>query len=340
MPESKPESMFESVSESTAGKAATSDVAIPDQAGPVPVAVVEGAVVAEAGPAPGRPRSLWSDAWHDLRRKPSFVISALIILLLLVMAAFPSLFTSGDPRAGDLSNFYLRDPQLTHFFSPEWLGYNQQGQSVYARMIYGTRASIIIGISVTALVFVFGSLVGMLAGYFGGVLDALLSRLTDVFMGIPFLLGTMVILVSFETRTEWTVTFALAFLGWTTIARVMRGSVISVKQSDYVAAARSLGAGTWRILLRHILPNAVAPVIVVATIALGGYITAEAILSYLGIGLSEPAISWGGDINRAQDQIRVAEHILLFPSILLSITILSFLMLGDAVRDALDPKLR
>ncbi|TDC68764.1 ABC transporter permease [Streptomyces hainanensis] len=313
---------------------------IPDQAGPLPVAVVEGPTVAEAGPPPGKARSLWSDAWNDLRRKPTFVISAVIILVLLVMAAFPSLFTGTSPRAADLTNNYLRDPQLGHFFRGDWLGYNQQGQSVYARMIYGTRASIIIGLSVTAIVFVLGSLVGMVAGYFGGPLDTLLSRVTDIFMGIPFLLGTMVILVSFDVRTEWTVTAALAFLGWTTIARVMRGSVISVKQSDYVAAARSLGASTQRILLRHILPNAIAPVIVVAMIALGGYITSEAVLSYLGIGLSEPAISWGGDINRAQQQIRVAEHILLFPSILLSITILSFLMLGDAVRDALDPKLR
>ncbi|MDT0342491.1 ABC transporter permease [Streptomyces litchfieldiae] len=308
--------------------------AIPTVAGPATVAVVE------AGPAPGKPRSLWSDAWHDLRRKPSFLISAAIILLLLVMAAFPGWFTSASPRAADLGAHYLKEPELTHFFSPEWLGYNQQGQSIYARMIYGTRASIIIGVLVTAIVAVFGGLIGMLAGYFGGWLDAILSRVVDVFMGIPFLLGAMVILISFDTRTEMTVTLALAFLGWTTIARVMRGSVISVKQSDYVAAARSLGAGTWRILLRHILPNAIAPVIVVAMVALGGYITAEAVLSFLGLGLTEPAISWGGDINRAQDQIRVAEHVLLYPSILLSITILSFLMLGDAVRDALDPKLR
>nr|WP_226961753.1 MULTISPECIES: ABC transporter permease [Streptomyces] len=296
--------------------------------------------MAESGPVPGKPRSLWSDAWHDLVRKPSFLIPAFVILVLLVMAAWPGLFTSVGPRSADLSNRFLQKPQLTHFFQPEWLGYNQQGQSIWARMVYGTRASIIIGISVTVLVLLFGGLVGMIAGYFGGWVDAVLSRITDTFMGIPFLLGAMVVLVSFETRTTWTVTLALAFLGWTTIARVMRGSVISIKQSDYVVAARSLGAGTWRILLRHVLPNAAAPVIVVAMIALGGYITAEAVLSFLGIGLSDPAISWGGDINRAQDRIRVAPHILLYPSILLSITILSFLMLGDAVRDALDPKLR
>ncbi|RBM11835.1 ABC transporter permease [Streptomyces sp. PT12] len=308
--------------------------AVPTAGAPAAVAVVE------SGPAPGRARSLWSDAWRDLRRKPTFVIPAFVIAILLVMAAFPGWFTSVSPREADLANNFLREPELTHFFSPEWLGYNQQGQSIYARMIYGTRASIVIGISVTALVLVFGSLVGMLAGYFGGWIDALLSRVIDIFLGIPFLLGAMVVLVSFDTRTELTVILALAFLGWTTIARVMRGSVISIKQSDYVVAARSLGAGTWRILLRHVLPNAAAPVIVVAMIALGGYITAEAVLSFLGIGLTEPAISWGGDINRAGGQIRTASFLLLYPSLLLGITILSFLMLGDAVRDALDPKLR
>lgn len=329
MPETEATNLSKAV---RASEAPRSDVAVTEDGQPAPMA--------ESGPVPGKPRSLWSDAWHDLRRKPSFLISAGIIVVLLVMAGWPGLFTNVSPRAANLDQYYLQKPQLTHFFQPEWLGYNQQGQSIYARMIYGTRASIVIGVSVTALVLVFGSLVGMLAGYFGGWLDALLSRITDTFMGIPFLLGGMVILVSFDTRTTWTVTLALAFLGWTTIARVMRGSVIAIKQSDYVMAARSLGAGTGRILLRHVLPNAAAPVIVVAMIALGGYITAEAVLSFLGIGLSDPAISWGGDINRAQKQIRIAPHILLYPSILLSITILSFLMLGDAVRDALDPKLR
>ncbi|MFJ6568309.1 ABC transporter permease [Streptomyces sp. NPDC091292] len=285
-------------------------------------------------------RSLWGDAWVDLRRRPLFVISAVLIFLLLIIAAFPGLFTSADPTVGDLSNHYLGKPELSHFFSPEWLGYDVQGRSVYARVIYGARASIIVGIGVTLLVTFVGGLVGMLAGYFGGIVDSLLSRLIDVFFGVPFLLGSMVVMNSFVERKVWVVVLALAFLGWTQIARVMRGAVITIKQSDYVHAAQALGASTSRILFRHILPNAVAPVIVVATIALGGYISAEATLSYLGLGLSEPAVSWGVDISGGSNQIRVAQHILLFPSIMLSITVLSFIMLGEAVRNALDPKLR
>jgi oligopeptide transport system permease protein len=298
------------------------------------------AVAGVAGPPIEKPRSLWGDAWQDLRRNPYFVVSAVLILLLLVITAFPALFTSADPGYGDLKNHFLQKPELGHLLSPEWLGYDGQGRSVYARLIYGTRASVIVGIVVTLLVTVLGGIVGMIAGYFGGIVDSVLSRLTDIFFGVPFLLGAMVVMNSFAERKVWVVVLALAFLGWTQIARVMRGSVITIKQADYVLAAKALGAGTTRILFKHILPNALAPVIVVATISLGGYISAEATLSYLGLGLSAPTISWGIDISDGANQIRVAQHILIYPSIMLSITVLAFIMLGDAVRNALDPKLR
>ncbi|MGH4034650.1 ABC transporter permease [Actinomycetota bacterium Odt1-20B] len=293
-----------------------------------------------ANPAPGKPRSLWADAWRDLRRNPLFVISAVLILLLLVVAAVPGLFTSADPGSGDQVNHFLGKPELGHFFQEDWWGYDRTGRSVYSRVMYGTRNSIMVGVGVTLLVTVFGGLVGMLAGYFGGFWDSLLSRITDVFFGIPFLLGAMVVLNAFTNRTVWVVMGALAFLGWTQIARVMRGAVITTKHADYVMAARALGAGTKRILFRHILPNAIAPVIVVATISLGTYIVAESTLSYLGLGLASGAISWGGDISDATESIRNNPHVLLFPAGMLSITVLAFIMMGDAVREALDPKLR
>ncbi|MDR2984000.1 MAG: ABC transporter permease [Nocardiopsaceae bacterium] len=284
-------------------------------------------------------RSLWSDAWRDLRSNWIFVVSATLILLLLVIVAFPGLFTSADPTARDLSNHYLGKPELGKVFSDGWLGYDAQGQSVYARMIHGTRASVLVGLGTTVVVTLFGGIIGMLAGYFGGWLDAVLSRITDMFMGIPFLLGALVLLNAFEERSIPVVIGALAFLGWTQTARVMRGSVITVKQSDYVQAARALGAGTNRILFKHILPNAIAPVIVVATISLGVYIAAEATLSFLGLGLTS-GVSWGADISAGGNSIRVAQHIILFPSIMLSVAVLSFIMLGEAVRNALDPKTR
>ncbi|MFE9635509.1 ABC transporter permease [Streptomyces sp. NPDC006463] len=285
-------------------------------------------------------RSLWGDAWADLRRNPYFIVSSVLIFLLLMIAAFPSLFTSADPTKGDLVHHFLTKPELGSIGSPDWLGWDGQGRSVYARLIYGTRASIIVSLAVTAIVTIVGGITGMIAGYFGGITDTIISGITNIFFGIPFLLGAMVVLQAFTDRTVWTVVFALAFLGWTQINRVMRGAVITVKQADYVHAAKALGAGTTRILMRHILPNAMAPVIVVSTIALGGYIAAEATLSYLGLGLASPTISWGVDISAGAAQIRVAEHILLYPSIMLSLTVLAFIMLGEAVRNALDPKLR
>ncbi|MEU0528159.1 ABC transporter permease [Streptomyces niveus] len=288
----------------------------------------------------GKPRSLWSDAWHDLRRNPLFVISGLLIVFLLTMAVFPGWFTSADPRYADLANHYLQKPKWGNFFSEDWFGYDIQGRSIYARIVYGARASITVALVVTLLVTVLGTVVGMLAGYFGGWIDSLLSRVTDIFFGVPFILGAMVVLTSFEDRHVWVVILALAFLGWTQIARVARGSVLTIKQADYVMAAKALGASTTRILLRHIMPNAIAPVIVVATIALGGYISAEATLSFLGIGLAEPTVSWGVDISSGQEQLRNAAFVLIIPSVMVSITVLAFIMLGDAVRNALDPKLR
>ncbi|MEU6967947.1 ABC transporter permease [Kitasatospora aureofaciens] len=285
-------------------------------------------------------RSLWGDAWRDLRRRPIFLVSVVLILLLVVMAVFPWAFTDANPRKADLVHDYLRRPDWTDFFGAGWFGYDAQGRSIYARVVYGARASITVGIFVTAAVTVLGGLTGMVAGYYGRAVDAVISRVVDIFFGIPLLLGALVLLNAFTTRTVWTVVLALAVLGWTQIARVMRGAVLTVKQSDYVVAGRALGAGTGRLMFRHILPNAIAPVIVVATIALGGYIATEATLSFLGIGLQDPTISWGIDISSAQKVIRTAPYVLFFPAAALSVTVLAFIMMGDAVRDALDPKLR
>ncbi|WP_030688475.1 ABC transporter permease [Streptomyces globisporus] len=317
---------------------------MPDVTKTAAAAVEDAIAPPTVGPAPAakqdKARSLWGDAWADLRRNPYFIVSSVLIALLLLISAWPSLFTSASPTAGDLVHHFLSKPELSKIGSPEWLGYDGQGRSVYARLIHGTRASVTVGIAVTAIVTIVGGVMGMISGYFGGWVDAVLSRLTDVFFGIPFLLGAMVVLQAFVERTVWVVVFALAFLGWTQITRVMRGAVITVKQADYVHAAKALGAGTTRILFKHILPNAMAPVIVVATIALGGYISAEATLSFLGLGLAAPTVSWGVDISAGVAQIRVAPHVLLWPSIMLSLTVLAFIMLGEAVRNALDPKLR
>ena len=281
-----------------------------------------------------KPRSLWQDAWTDLRRNPVFIISLLLIAFLVVISLWPSLIATRSPYDCDLAKSRL-GAQPGH-----WFGYDLQGCDVYTRTVYGARASVTVGIFATAGAAVLGSVLGGLAGFFGGWWDALLSRIADVFFGIPILLGGLVFLSVIKGRSVWTVVALIAVLGWPQIARIARSSVISVCQQDYVVAARALGASSPRILLRHILPNAIAPVIVVATIALGTYISLEATLSFIGVGLRPPTVSWGIDISTASTFFRNAPHMLLYPACALSITVLSFIMLGDAVRDALDPKLR
>ncbi|MFC0599732.1 ABC transporter permease [Streptomyces palmae] len=292
------------------------------------------AAAAPAAEKREKPRSLWGDAWGTLRRNPVFIISALLILLLVTVSAWPGLFTSTDPRACNL------DQSKVGSTSGHPFGFDIQGCDVYARTIYGARASVTVGICVTVGVALLGGVLGGLAGYFGGWWDALLSRITDIFFGIPLLLGGLVFLSVIKGGSVWTVIAFMIALSWPQIARIARSSVITVKQQDYVQAAKALGASTTRIMLRHVLPNAIAPVIVVSTIALGTYISIEATLSYLGVGLKPPTISWGQDISSAAQQYRNAPHMLLWPAGALSLTVLSFIMLGDAVRDALDPKLR
>ncbi len=285
------------------------------------------------GPAE-KPRSLWSDAWRDLRRNPVFIISSLIILFLVIISIWPSLIADQDPLNCDLGKAQ-EGSQPGHPF-----GFDGQGCDVYTRTVYGARTSVTVGVCSTVGVSILGGILGGLAGFFGGWWDSFLSRITDIFFGIPVVLGGLVFLSVVTSSTVWPVIGFIVLLGWPQIARIARGSVITAKQNDYVQAARALGASNSRMMVRHIAPNAVAPVIVVATIALGTYISLEATLSFLGVGLKPPAVSWGIDISAASQYIRNAPHMLLWPAGALAITVLAFIMLGDAVRDALDPKLR
>jgi ABC-type dipeptide/oligopeptide/nickel transport system permease subunit len=290
-----------------------------------------------------RQNSLWSDAWGELRRNPLFWIGAVLGLVFLLMAIVPQLFTRGaDPRACDLANSKAL-PSAQH-----WFGYDQQGCDYLANVVYGARSSLIIGVTAVLVVLVLGVAVGAIAGYYGGVTDGILSRLADIFYALPLILGALVLLrvgpatdiPIINSRGPGAVAIALALFGWMTAMRLVRSQVIAVKSSDYVAAARAMGASSRRILLRHILPNAVAPVLVYATITIGVLIAAEATLTYLGVGLQRPAISWGLQIEAGQDTIRTAPHLVLFPSLILTLTVMAFVMMGDALRDALDPRQR
>ncbi|MFC8598095.1 MULTISPECIES: ABC transporter permease [unclassified Isoptericola] len=299
-------------------------------------AVDEGGLGAvDAVRADAAPSSLWREAWRDMRRRPLFWVSAAIIVLVVIVAAFPGWFTDIHPRYEcELSNS-LAGPEPGHIF-----GFDKQGCDIFSRTIYGARASVLVGVMSTVMVVIIGTAMGAVAGYYGGWFDAVLSRITDIFFAIPLVLAAIVFMSVTTNRTSFTVAFVLAAFGWTSIARITRGTVMSVKNNEFVTAARSLGMGRGKILLRHVLPNSAAPIIVYATVALGTFIVAEATLSFLGIGLPPSTVSWGGDISMAQRSIRVAPEILFYPAGGLALTVLGFIMMGDVVRDALDPKAR
>lgn len=284
------------------------------------------------------PLSLWADAWRKLRRRPLFISSAVMIALIIIVALFPGLFTQVAPN----DNCQLANsdgaPSAGH---P--LGYTFQGCDVYSRIIHGTQASLMVGVFSVICVLLIGVTLGAIAGFYGGWLDAVIARLGDIFFAIPLILGALVVSqLPFmrDNRGVWTVVMILVVLSWPQMARITRGAVIEVRNADFVTAARSLGVSRFGSLVRHVLPNALAPIIVLATMELGVFIVAEATLSFIGIGLPGSIMSWGNDIASARSSVRTNPAILLYPAIALSITVLSFIMLGDALRDALDPKSR
>ncbi len=283
-------------------------------------------------------RSLGRDAWLTLRSNWLFWVSLVLIVVFVVMAAFPGLFTHKDPGVCNVSR--ARGPASAQ----AWFGYDVQGCDVYSLTIHGARASIVVGVIATLMAMLVGAGIGIYAGFYGGLVDSFLSRVTDVFIGIPILLGSILVLSALPggqgsaLGSILKVSFTIAFLGWTSTARVARSAAIQVKQADFINAARALGASRGWMIRKHVLPNSLAPIIVVTTISLGGYIGAEATLSFLGIGLQPPVVSWGIAINDAQGYVRSTPHMLFWPSLFLALAVLAFIALGDAVREALDPK--
>lgn len=279
--------------------------------------------------------SMWASAWITLRKNPLFIFSAILILIILLVAIFPGLFTHTDPMYCNLDN------SLGNASGAHPMGFDQQGCDVYARVIYGARTSVSVGVLTTLLVTLIGGLIGAIAGFFGGWIDAVLSRITDIFFAIPLLLGAIVVLQMFKTSSSiWKVILAMTLFGWVQMARITRGSVLEAKNLEFNTASTALGSTPMRNLFRHVIPNALAPVIVMATTSLGTYIVMEATLSFLGIGLPSTIVSWGGDISSAQSLLQVNPSVLFYPSAALAITVLGFIMMGDAIKDALDPKSR
>ena len=288
------------------------------------------------------PESQWREAWKRLRRSALFWFALCIISVIALMIAFPTLFTDIDPSQADLSNSFAPASEGHPF------GFTQQGADVWARTVYGARASVAVGVLATLVTAAIGIVTGAIAGFYGGLADSILSRLSDIFFSIPLLLACIVVISVINNiwpdRGFWAavgvVVLALALFAWPQITRQMRGAVLEVKNLEFVDAATAIGATRMRNLVRHIVPNALAPVIVASTISLGIFIVAESALSFLGLGLPQNVVSWGNDLSNAQNTVRAGTHlnVMWVPATALATTVLGFILLGEAVREALDPK--
>ena len=271
-------------------------------------------------------------AMHLREDKPALFGLAIIILLIFV-AVFADFISPYDPIAQDLQ-FRLQGPSWEHPF-----GMDEFGRDVLSRVIHGSRISLEVGVVVIVISLCIGTLLGALSGYLGGIADIIIMRVVDVFLAFPGLL-LAIALTAVWGQSIINIMIALAVVGWPGFARVIRGQVLYIKGLDYIEASKAMGSSHAQILIGHVLPNSLAPIIVFATIGIGWAILAEAGLSFLGLGVSQPTPSWGSIIATGREFIFRAPHIITIPGIILASVILSFNLFGDGLRDALDPRLR
>ncbi|GAC1611285.1 MAG: ABC transporter permease [Mycobacteriales bacterium] len=279
-------------------------------------------------------------AWARLKKDKVSLACLAVIVLLVLVAIFATQLTD---LIGHGPNEQYRDKGLapnglpvapSSFF---YFGGDDVGRDVLSRVIHGTRVSLLVGVAATALAVLIGVVVGTAAGYFGGRVDTLLSRTMDVFLSFPFLLFAISLVSVFSPSVKISI-FVIAFFTWANVGRIVRGQVLSIREKEYIEAARSLGAGDVRIMAVDILPNLVAPIIVYSTLLVPTAIVFEATLSFLGLGVPIPTPTWGNMIAESQGTYLQAPWFLIFPSLALFITTLAFNLLGDGLRDALDPR--
>ena len=280
----------------------------------------------------GEARPLRADVWKRFRRNRLAMVGLVFLILLGLVALFAPLIApySITERGTD----FRQGPSVDH-----WFGTDDIGRDVFSRVIYGARVSLRIGFAATAISLVIGLLLGAVAGFFGGISDTLISRLIDVFLAIPYIVLAVAI-ASVLGRSVNTTILVLGLTGWLAMARIVRSSFLSLKRLEYVEAANALGFSKARIMSRHILPNALQPIIVYGTIAVGSVILAEAALSFLNVGPQPPTPAWGLMVADGKGALTSAPHLLFFPGAAIFLTVLAFVFVGDGLRDALDPKLK
>ena len=277
--------------------------------------------------------SMLRETLRRLFRNPLAVAGAAVVLFFCVLALFPSLVSSHDPNRIDILKI-LEPPSGAH---P--LGTDDLGRDVLARMLHGARISLSVGFVAESIAIGIGLVIGLLAGYYGGKVDSLLMRFVDIMLCFPTFFLILAV-IAFIGPSIWNIMFIIGVTGWMGVARLVRAETLSLKERDFVAAARAQGAGTARILFRHILPNTLAPVLVAATLGVAGAILVESGLSFLGIGVQPPTPSWGNILTAGKDNIEFAWWLSLFPGLAIFLTVLGYNLLGEGIRDAVDPRLK
>ncbi|MGZ9586086.1 ABC transporter permease [Paenibacillus marinisediminis] len=277
--------------------------------------------------------SAWRDVWLRLRTNKAAMTGLVILILLIIMAIIGPWLTSYDPNKNDLMSTNL-PPSSEH-----WFGTDDLGRDMFTRTWMGARISLIVGFAAACINLVIGVIYGGIMGYVGGRVDDFMNKFSEIVYSIPDMLVAILLVVVFEPSLL-TIIIALCLTGWINMSWIVRGQIMQLKNQEYVLAARSLGASGPRILLRHLIPNSLGPIIVTMTLAVPSAIFSEAVLSFLGLGVQLPAASWGTMINEGIKVMVIYPWRLIFPAIMISLTMLAFNMFGDGLRDALDPKLK
>jgi peptide/nickel transport system permease protein len=286
-------------------------------------------------------RTQWALTWRRLRSDRVSMIALAVIILIIVLAIIAPVFAAITGHGVDTAYPLTGENEAGNPVGPGvngfWLGTDSTGRDLLVRILYGARISLFVGVVSTAIATVLGVSIGLMAGYFGGIVDNVLARITDAVLAFPYVILGIALAVVFGPSLT-IIMFMVTFFSWAGIARIVRGQTLSIKEKEYIEAARSLGAGPFRIMFFDILPNLLAPVLVVATLYIPNAIVFESTLSFLGLGIQPPTPSWGNMLADASNFYQVAWWYLAFPALFLLITTLGFNLLGDGIRDAMDPR--
>jgi oligopeptide transport system permease protein len=287
-------------------------------------------------------RSLWVDARRRLFRNRAAMVSIVILALITLMAIFAPLLSQYaydqiDYDVVTCSPSWWPQEGVCNAGGTHWLGTDAVGRDLFVRILYGARVSLAVGLVATLVSLLIGVLYGATAGYLGGRIDNLMMRIVDILYSLPFIFFVIILMVLFN-RSFFLLFVAIGAVEWLTMARIVRGQTLSIKHKEFVEAARAAGVGGWGIILRHIIPNVVGPVVVYVTLTVPSVILTESFLSFLGMGIQEPLTSWGVLISDGANQMETAPWLLVFPAVFMAVTLFCFNFIGDGLRDAFDPK--